>query len=349
MNSDIAIINDTHFGIRNDSIYFLDKSLEYFETVVFPYIIKNDIKNIIHLGDFFDRRKYINFNTLKEVRKRFLEKIPESVNFHIIIGNHDTYYKNTNEINSLTELFRGYPNIHLYDTPTQIKINDLNIAMIPWMNDSNTTEYMDYIKNCSCPVLMGHLEIIGFEVINGVVHHHGLDRNHLNKFEMVLSGHFHMKQTKKNIHYLGTQYQLNFGETQVAKGFHVLNTNTKDLEFIENTKKIFHIIKYDDSVDSVELTEEVLSQYPNTFLKIIVKCKNKPLEFDKFLDKLYAINTQEITIIDDYEEKIENKTIDITEDTISIINREIDSLQNDLNKDQLKLIIKDLYMEALLL
>ena len=65
MNSDIAIINDTHFGIRNDSIYFLDKSLEYFETVVFPYIIKNDIKNIIHLGDFFDRRKYINLNTLK--------------------------------------------------------------------------------------------------------------------------------------------------------------------------------------------------------------------------------------------------------------------------------------------
>ena len=46
MNSDIAIINDTHFGIRNDSIYFLDKSLEYFETVVFPYIIKNDIKSI---------------------------------------------------------------------------------------------------------------------------------------------------------------------------------------------------------------------------------------------------------------------------------------------------------------
>ncbi len=100
----IAIINDTHFGIRNDSVYFLDKCLNYFESVFFPYIADNNITEIIHLGDFFDRRKYINFNTLTQVRKRFLEKIPNSVNFRIIIGNHDTYYKNTNEINSLKEL-----------------------------------------------------------------------------------------------------------------------------------------------------------------------------------------------------------------------------------------------------
>ena len=86
----IAIINDTHFGIRNDSVYFLDKCLNYFESVFFPYIVDNNITEIIHLGDFFDRRKYINFNTLTQVRKRFLEKIPHSVNFRIIIGNHDT-------------------------------------------------------------------------------------------------------------------------------------------------------------------------------------------------------------------------------------------------------------------
>ena len=349
MNSSIAIINDTHFGIRNDSVYFLNKSLEYFETEFFPYIIKNEIKDIIHLGDFFDRRKYINFNTLKEVRKRFLEKIPKSVNFHIIIGNHDTFYKNTNEINSLNELFRGYANIRLYDVPTQIEINNLKIALVPWINDSNTIEYTKYIENSSCPVLMGHFEIIGFEVISGVIHRHGLDKIQLNKFETVLSGHFHTKQTKKNIHYLGTQYQLNFSDTHSIKGFHILDTNTKDLEFIENTKKIFNIIKYDDSIESVDLSNETLSQYSNTYVKVIVKCKNKPFEFDKFLDKLYAIDTQEITIIDDYVEKIENKTIDITEDTISLINKEIDGLENDLNKDQLKLIIKDLYMEALLL
>ena len=150
---------------------------------------------------------------------------------------------------------------------------------------------------------------------------------------------------------MGSQYQLNFGDVGSVKGFHILNTNTRELEFIQNENHIFNIIRYDDSIYSEEyiLEELNLTKYLNSFVKIIVKCKNKPITFDKFLDKLYTIDTQEITIIDDYTEKPENKNIDITEDTISLINKEIDVLENDLNKDRLKSIIKDLYMEALIL
>lgn len=343
----IAIINDTHFGVRNDSSFFLEKCLSYFENVVFPYIKENNITNMIHLGDFFDRRKYINFNTLSEVRRRFLEKIPKDVHFHIILGNHDTFYKNTNEVNSLKELFRGYSNITLYDTPSTIDINNLKISLIPWINDTNKIEYYDYIQTCSSPILMGHFEIMGFEVINGVKHHNGILESAFNKFEMVLSGHFHMKQSKGNIHYLGTQYQMNFGEANALKGFHILNTDTRELEFIENIDNIFNIIHYDDSSIIENILNDNILQYKNTFIKVIVKCKNKPFVFDKFINNLYSIETQEIIIIDDYSENLQNSLIDITEDTVSIINKEIDDLQNDLNKDKLKLIIRDLYMEAL--
>ena len=144
---------------------------------------------------------------------------------------------------------------------------------------------------------------------------------------------------------------MNFGDVGSVKGFHVLNTNTRELEFIENTNNIFNIIRYDDSIYSEKyiLEELDLTKYSKSFVKIIVKCKNKPIIFDKFLDKLYNIDTEEISIIDDYAEKEENKNIDITEDTISLINKEIDVLENDLNKDRLKSIIKDLYMEALIL
>lgn len=347
MQQKIALINDTHFGVRNDSSFFLDKSLDYYESVFFPYIKTHKITEIIHLGDFFDRRKYINFNTLKEVRKRFLENIPQDCNFHIIIGNHDTYYKNTNEVNALKELLRGYPHIKLYDFPQETEINGLKISLIPWINESNQVEYMQYIKNCSSSILMGHLEISGFEVISGVQQDIGLDRKILEKFELVLSGHFHIKQSKKNIHYLGAQYQLNFGDAGVIKGFHVLDPNTRELEFIENENRIFNIIRYDDSISSDEILEEDYTKYDNTFIKVIVRNKTKPFVFDKFLDKLYKIRTHELTIVDDYAEKDEKSSIDITEDTISIINKEIDTLENDLNKDKLKLIIKDLYMEAL--
>jgi len=345
----IALINDTHFGIRNDSIFFLEQSLKYFETQFFPEIEKRGITTIIHLGDFFDRRKYINFNTLKQVRKRFLERIEQKYQFHIIIGNHDTYFRNTNEVNALKELFRGYDNIILYDEPKQVQFKELSVSFIPWINDSNLTEYTNYIAKTNSSVLMGHLEIEGFEVISGVNSPVGIKRNIFDKFEMVLSGHFHIKQSKRNIHYLGTQYQLNFGDAGVIKGFHILDTETRELEFIENTNRLFNVIRYDDTVITEEILEDDFSKLQGTFVKVLVQTKNKPLLFDKFMEKLYNVDTQELTIIDDFGEKQENKSIDITEDTLSIINKEIDLLENDLNKTKLKLTVKDLYMEALTL
>ena len=344
--SKIAIINDSHFGVRNDSPFFLESSLNYYSNVFFPYVEKHNIRTIFHLGDFFDRRKYINFNTLREVRKRFLEQISPTCEFHIILGNHDTYYKNTNEINSIKEIFRGYTNIIIYDSPSTIEIDGMQVSLIPWINDTNKSEYLKYINESNSSILMGHFEILGFEVIDGVKHQSGIEVKEFNKFEMVLSGHFHLKQTKRNIHYLGTQFQLNFGDVNCPKGFHVLDTDTREITFIENSNTIFNIIRYDDSDDDKDMLGVDLDKYKNTFVKVLVKCKNKPFIFDKFIDKLYSIDTQELTILDDHTEKQENTTIDVTEDTISIINKEIDELEIDLNKDKLKLIVKDLYMET---
>ena len=71
-------------------------------------------------------------------------------------------------VNSLKELFRGYSNITLYDSPSTIDIDGLKISLIPWINDANKIEYCDYIQNCSSSILMGPFELIGFEVIIGV-------------------------------------------------------------------------------------------------------------------------------------------------------------------------------------
>lgn len=101
----IAFICDTHFGARNDSPFFLDNALTFFEKQFFPYLKENNITEVIHLGDFFDRRKYVNFNTLSSVRKRFINKFDEeNIKLHVTIGNHDTYFRNTNDLNSLKEL-----------------------------------------------------------------------------------------------------------------------------------------------------------------------------------------------------------------------------------------------------
>jgi DNA repair exonuclease SbcCD nuclease subunit len=348
----LAIINYTHFGERNDSPFFLEQSFKFFDEVFFPYLKKNKIKNVLHLGDLLDRRKYINFNTLSQMRKRFLEPLIENkINTYITIGNHDTYYKNTNSLNSLRELFNNESNyIKILETPEVLNFDDTCIGMVPWIAKDNETQCLKFIKDCACPILVGHFEIKGFQVINGVVHQHGITEKEFSRFEMVLSGHFHIKQSKGNIHYVGTQYELNFGDESSQKGFHILDTKTRTLEFIKNPNKIFFKIKYDDTKkETQDLLNEDFSKYKNCFVKIMVMNKTKPYVFDKFVDNLYAASAQEISIIEDYQEKQIETDIDIAEDTLSIINKEIDVMENVDNKDKLKLLVKDLYMESLTL
>lgn len=347
----LAIINDTHFGIRNDSSYFLEHSLEYFEKQFFPYLIENNIKNVIHMGDLFDRRKYINFNTLSLVRSRFFNFLKQNkIKLHITIGNHDTYFKNTNTLNSISELFYDEEYIEIIEKPQILDFDGLCIGMMPWISKDNEKECTDFIQTCSCPVVVGHFEIAGFQVMNGVIHPTGIKENVFNRFEMVLSGHFHIKQTNNNIHYLGTQYQLNFGDVNSKKGFHVLDTQTRILEFIQNPYDLFHLIKYKDDTDElVESLNKLPASLKNCYVKVVVVTKEKPFTFDKFIDSLYAAPVYELSIIEDYQEKQSDVDIDISEDTLSIINKEIDALEKVKDKTKLKVIIKDLYMESLTL
>ena len=93
----IALITDTHWGVRNDHISFMDNSKLFLDNVFFPLLVKHNIGTIVHLGDLVDRRKYININTANRLRVDFLDKIKD-YDVHIIAGNHDTYFKNTNEV-----------------------------------------------------------------------------------------------------------------------------------------------------------------------------------------------------------------------------------------------------------
>lgn len=342
----LAIISDTHFGHKNDSQFFLEESLKFFEEQFFPYLLKNNIKNVIHMGDLMDRRKYVNFNTLHQVRERFIRFFSNNeIKLHITLGNHDTFYKNTNNINSINELFCDSNNILLYDKPRELQFDTLKIGIVPWITHDNENESLDFIQSTSSSILIGHFEINGFEVVTNIRHSSGSDSEMFSKFDKVLSGHFHLRQSKANIYYLGTQYELNFGDVNSKKGFTILDTDTRELEFIENTRKVFHIIKYDD-VNGFEKAD--LNALKNTHVKLIVINKKKPKLFDSYIDILNSCELQELTVIEDFESNsMEENEVDITQDTISIIASEIDSNENILHKDRIKMLVKELYMESM--
>ena len=344
----IAIISDTHFGHKNDSLFFLEESLKFFEEQFFPYLHQNNIKDVIHMGDLMDRRKYVNFNTLHQVKDRFIRFFADNnINLHITLGNHDTFYKNTNFINSINELFGDSKNIILYDKPTELQFDTLKIGIVPWITNDNENDCLDFLQTTSASILIGHFEINGFEVVTNIRHSSGSDSEMFSKFDKVLSGHFHLRQSKQNIHYLGTQYELSFGDVNSKKGFTILDTDTRELEFIENTRKIFNIIKYDD-VNGFEKPDA--NKIRNTHVKVIVLNKKKPKIFDMLMDALSTCELQELTVVEDFENNDgEESEVDITQDTISIIASEIDINENIIHKDRIKMIIKELYMESMTL
>ena len=242
----IALLNDTHFGVRNDSPAFIKYQNRFYDELFFPYIIENKIDTLIHLGDVVDRRKFINHNTAHNFKKVFWDKLDKlNIKTYVIIGNHDTYYKNTNEVNALQNLEIS-KNTEVFTKATELEFDGLKVLFIPWICDDNETESVETIKNSTSPIAMGHLEIKGFEMHNGHYNDHGQEKAMFKRFEKVLSGHFHKKSDDGQIYYLGTQYEMTWSDYMCPKGFHIFDTSTREVTRIPNPIRMFKKIIYND-------------------------------------------------------------------------------------------------------
>ena len=247
----IALLNDTHFGCRNDSPAFIDYQNRFYDELFFPYIIENKIDTLIHLGDVVDRRKFINFQTAHNFQKKFWKRLWDlKIDTHIILGNHDTYYKNTNKVNAIQQLCTSFDGVNepwIYDGPKEVELGGCRMLFLPWICDDNYEDSIYAIDHSTSDICFGHLEIKGFEMHKGHMNEHGLEREQFKRFEKVMSGHFHKKSDDGLIYYLGTQYQIMWSDYNCPKGFHTFDTETRELERIPNDLSIFKKIIYDDT------------------------------------------------------------------------------------------------------
>ena len=348
----IAIITDTHTGAGNDNQALNEFFLRFYEEIFFPYIKQNNIKTVVHLGDTFDRRKYINFNTLHSWQKRVFEPLNKLCDrVDVLIGNHDTYFKNTNSVNSVDELLKIYDKFNIYSEPTEVQLGNIKTLYVPWICDDNSQRTIEMINNTSSKVCMGHLELIGFEMYAGHVNvDKGLRSDMFDKFYMTLSGHFHQKSSIGNIHYLGAPYAMMWGDYGSIKGFHVLDTETLELTFIENTIKIFKKIYYNDTDQSLEgLLSQDHSSITGMFIKVIVQKKNNPYWLDQFVESLQKYNPTDLSVIESSIEggEIDSVDIDQAKDTLSILKECVDALEVPNHKNALNDLLRELYIEAL--
>lgn len=343
----IAIICDTHFGVRGDSSIFLEHQKKFFDNIFFPTIKSRNIETILHLGDLVDRRKFINFNTLSMMKESFLDKITTQ-KMVIIAGNHDVFYKSSNKINALDNLLKEY-NFEICIDPVEIKIDGIELLLLPWINQENIDESFNLIKTTQSQLCFGHLEIAGFEMYKGSVCEHGLNRKDFSKFDQVFSGHFHHKSNNDNIHYLGAPYEMTWADNGFERGFHIFDLKTRKLEFIKNPYSLFNRIEYNDENNTFEdlISNIDKSSIKDSFVKIDVIKKTNPYTFDMVIDKIESYEPYDLKI-NDYVElsyEVEEKTE--IEDTKTLIVKNIDRLDINVDKPKLKMLISDLYNQAL--
>lgn len=345
----IAFLNDTHCGIRNSSEIFLKNHEDFYSKVFFPYLLENDIKQIIHLGDYYDHRKFINFKAMNHNRKFFLEPLRKhGIKMDIIPGNHDTYYKNTNELNSLKELF-GYftSEISIVMQPRVMEYGGMKIGLLPWINPENYDKSMDFVRTCDADILGAHLELNGFDLMRGVKATDGMDHKLFNRFEMVISGHYHTKSQKDNIHYLGSQMEFFWSDAGDPKYFHVLDTETRQIEAVRNSYTLFEKVVYDD--EKTEYNDFDTSVFDGKFVKVVVVNKKDAFVFDRFIDRIQNQDIHELKIAENFEDFSGDNVADDDisfEDTGELLSSYVDAVDTELDKDRIKSQLRELMTEA---
>jgi len=353
----IAIICDSHQGIRNDNTIFLDYLTRCYEWF-FSVLEKQNIRDVIHLGDVYDRRKYVNFLTAHRLRKDFLEPLStKKINSTFITGNHDVFYKNTDHVNALDELIGDrYEGIKVHKTPQLLNFDGTLIQLIPWILESNREAAYDAIKNTKAEILMGHFEIKGFELLKGIKSDHGDDVELFNRFDLVFSGHFHHRSVQDNIHYLGAFAEYTWSDFNDPRGITIFDTSTRKFSFVRNPNVMFNMIAYDDVKykNIIELIQERdYSKFKNTYVRIVSVNRTNPYAFEMLLDKLYKVGPADISIIEDSvlltenSENSDDSTIEASQDTSTLLDSYIDNLTLPVDSVKMKNYMKDVYKEAL--
>ncbi len=338
----VAIITDTHYGARKGSKHLHDYFEKFYRDVFFPALEEHGVKTVIHMGDAFDSRKSIDYQSLEWAKRVVFEPLSK-YQVHMIIGNHDCYYKNTNDVNSPELLLQTYPNIKTYSKISEIKLDNLKILFVPWINCENYENSLKKIKSSSCSVVMGHLELNGFRAHRGHVMEDGMNIDVFEKFERVYSGHFHTRSNDGKIFYLGNPYEMFWNDVNDTRGFHIFDTETLTHTPIDNPYKLFYNIYYEDT--PYQLFDA--TEYENKIVKIIVRKKSKPKDFEKFVDKIYSVGVQDLKIVENFEvQENEDFEIDEEENTISILNRYIDEAEFGHDKTMIKNILQEIYKQA---
>lgn len=342
----IAIITDTHYNFKKANKNFHDYFAKFYNNIFFPYLEEKNIKVVFHLGDAFDNRKGIDYWALKWAKENVYDKFKDlGITVYNIVGNHDTYYKNTNKVNAIDTLLEEYDNVIKVSTPKEFTVGGCDFLMMPWICADNQEEVFSVIDSTKAKVALGHLELSDFPVFPGQLQPQGMDKKIFQKFDRVFTGHYHTRSDDGKIFYVGNPYQMFWNDVDDKRGFNIFDTDSYELTHIENPFKIFKKLYYEDT----EVKDLDISDLQDKIVKLVVNKKSNQKKFDKYLDKVSSAKYIELKItelLDVDDSNFQESEYDV-ENTLVFLDKYIDESEFDLDKGIIKKIIKDVYIEAL--
>lgn len=274
----VALLADTHFGVRSDGKAFHANNRRFFSEVFFPNLKQRAINTCIHVGDIFDNRTKIDVETARLAREYFFDPAKEmGLDVTIALGNHDFYYREKLQTTAADEFLSRYKFIKPHRHPVYVDILGKTVAIIPWINRENYQEVATMLDNPQCDYAFGHFELNGYKMSRVTTNTHGQDPVTLSKFKHVYTGHFHHRHTIGNITYLGSTQQHTWADAGDVRGFNILDLDTGHLEFIANPNDMFKYIRYEDA------TEEMIKNLTGTYVRVTYDKIDKRSNYDAFM------------------------------------------------------------------
>ena len=344
----VAMITDVHFCVRNASQFYLNHQKKFYDEVFFPYLKENNIKHLLFLGDFWEDRRKLDIVGMNVAFECFLDPLEElGIQVYWIYGNHDVVYRNDNSINAIDFLAKMYKNIHVIKTHEVINIDGLDIAMLSWVNNANLQASMEFIQTAAAPILCGHFEIKSFLMHPGSVCDSGFDKSIFDRYESVYSGHFHTISTDGRIQYISNPFQTTWSDYGEEKGFRILDTATRNLEFVRNPFELYSKVAYTDEVDLLQYDfEQHAGKVTRVFIQSFATTNQQ--KFNLFIEKLNSVaHAVDVFEIDETSFSTQAE-IEASGDMRTIISQYIDEVvQNQLvKKEPLKQYFDSLWTEA---
>jgi DNA repair exonuclease SbcCD nuclease subunit len=328
----VALITDTHFGVHGNSDVFLKSQLKFFKKEFVPYLKKHNITRIFHLGDFWDNRSTINIR-LKNIIMELFDNELKDFKITMLIGNHDSYFKNNIETHSLKFLDK-YPNVDVIEDIKLLSIANRKVLLVPWQCDEDQFKNRIANNNIFCDVMLGHLPIMGFKLNNKRVNEHGLDTEILfNNYNLVFSGHFHtrsnMQRAERKIEYIGNPYQLTFSDEGDERGFCILDLETLNYEFINNNTSLkFKTVVYPEPLYKKDIRGNVIK------LEVNYDQEFSEEEIEKYIDTCEGFKPAILPITIDRKSNIQGTSEDYKAvDLLELIDEYLDEIKMVGKKD----------------